>query len=177
MNIIIYNLIQIIIFPIFIIFIIIRLVLKKENLESIFQKFSINNGKVLEFDYIFHVASIGELNSISFILDYLGNRKKILITCSTITSYHLATNRKKNYQVKFLPYDFYPLVKLFLFKYKTKKFIWIDSEIWPNYLFALKINKIKIYLLNARMSSKSFNRWKIISRFIRDMGSKYRFIY
>ena len=42
--------------------------------------------------------------------------------------------------------------------------IFIDSEIWPKYVFNLK-KSIPIFLLNARITNKSFRRWKILGNF------------
>ena len=67
-------------------------------------------------------------------------------------------DKYSQYKILYLTYDFYPLVNIFLSKYKTRKFIWIDSEIWPNYLYGLKSRKIQTYLINARMSEKSFTK-------------------
>jgi len=176
MNILIYNFIHIIAFPFILIFFIFRIILKKENFNSFSQKLLVF-GKKENYDYIIHVASVGELNSISFLINEISENKKILITCSTLSAYKLAINKYSQYKILYLTYDFYPLVNLFLSKYKTRKFIWIDSEIWPNYLYGLKSRKIQTYLINARMSEKSFTRWSLVSSFIKEMGLIYKTVY
>ena len=176
MNILIYNLIQIIAFPFILIFLICRIILKKENFNSFSQKLLVI-GKKEKYDYIIHVSSVGELNSINFLINKISKNKKILITCSTLSAYKLAINKFNQYKIRYLTYDFYPLVSIFLSKYKTYKFIWIDSEIWPNYLYSLKSKKIETYLVNARISEKSFRRWKLASFFIKDLGSIYKTVY
>ncbi len=176
MNILIYNIIQLFLFPFFLFFFCFRILLKKENLHSFFQKL-LTLGKINSYDYIVHVASVGELNSISFLAKEIFINKKILITCSTLSSYKLAISKYKQYKIQYLPYDFYILVNIFLAKNKTNKFIWTDSEIWPNYLYSLRSRNIKTYLVNARISEKSFIRWGMASVFIKDLGSVYEAIY
>jgi len=176
MNILIYNFIYIIAFPFIFIFFIFRIILKKENFNSFSQKLLVF-GKKESYDYIIHVASVGELNSINFLIKEISENKKILITCSTLSAYKLAIDKYSQYKICFLTYDLYPLVNIFLSKYKTHKFIWIDSEIWPNYLHSLRSRKIQTYLVNARISEKSFIRWNRVSAFIKDIGSIYEQVY
>jgi len=109
MNILIYNFIHIIAFPFILIFFIFRIVLKKENFNSFSQKLLVF-GKKENYDYIIHVASVGELNSISFLINEISENKKILITCSTLSAYKLAINKYSQYKILYLTYDFYPLV-------------------------------------------------------------------
>ena len=59
MNILIYNFIHIIAFPFILIFFIFRIILKKENFNSFSQKLLVNLKKE-NYDYIIHVASVGE---------------------------------------------------------------------------------------------------------------------
>lgn len=177
MNIYIYNLIQILTYPILVLYFFLRVILKKETIESVSQKLFINDSSNNVYDYIVHVSSVGELNSINFLFQRLFLNKKVLITCSTLTAYKLAKKRYINNHVKFLPVDLFILVKIFIKKNKTKKFIWIDSEIWPNYLYLLRIKKVKNYLINARISQKSFDRWSYLSNFICKIGSNYERIF
>ena len=48
---------------------------------------------------------------------------------------------------------------------ETNAVFFVESEIWPEMLKSLKKKKIKIFLLNARISKKSFNRWKYFKKF------------
>ena len=176
MNILIYNLTHIILFPFFLIFLILRLFNKKENSESFFQKLFCKGDKNY-YGYIIHVASVGELNSINYLIQKIPQEKRILITCSTLSAHKLASKKYKQCSVKYLPYDFYPLVRVFLAKNMTDKFIWIDSEIWPNYLRILKSKKITTYLINGRISEKSFRRWKMATKFVKELGSIYKIIF
>ena len=56
-----YNLLQIFFFPIFFLIALIRIIFKKENLQSFNQKVLCNYdfSKIKEFDHIIHFSSIG----------------------------------------------------------------------------------------------------------------------
>ena len=177
MTILVYNTIQLVTYPFLIFYFLIRILIKKENYNSLSQKLFCSQKEIKEYDYIIHVSSIGELNSINFLYEHLLFNKKILITCSTLTSYNSAKSKYPNQDIYFLPIDMFIITNIFLKKNKTKVFIWIDSEIWPYYIFALNKKNIKTYLINARISKKSFNRWKFFKNFISIIGSKYEKVF
>ena len=41
----------------------------------------------------------------------------------------------------------------------------VESEIWPNLIFTLKKFKIPLILINARITRKSYKRWKKVPSF------------
>ena len=147
-----YNFLQIIFFPIFLLIALLRIIFKKENFTSFTQKVfcNYNFSELKEFDYQIHFSSIGELNSINYLVENLST-PKILLTCSTLSSYNLATKKYQKYKVIFLPLDFKWNINKFLQYIKIKKIIWIDSEIWPNWLVISKRKKIKNILVNGRL--------------------------
>jgi len=172
-----YNFLQAIFFPFFILIALLRIIFKKENFASFTQKFlcNYNFSELDQYDYLIHFSSIGELNSIDYLVENLSN-KKILLTCSTLSSYNLAKKKYRKYPVIFLPLDFKWNINKFLNHIKIKKIIWIDSEIWPNWLTISKRKKIKNILINGRLSDKSFSRWMIFSSFSKLLGSQYSLI-
>ena len=172
-----YNFLQVIFFPIFLFIAFFRIIFKKENFTSFNQKFlcNYNFSELNEFDYLIHFSSIGELNSIDYLVENLSNTK-ILLTCSTLSSYNLAKKKYQNYLIIFLPLDFKWNINKFLNHIKIKKIIWIDSEIWPNWLIACKRKKIKSILVNGRLSDKSFSRWMSFSSFSKLLGSQYSLV-
>ena len=173
-----YNFLQILFFPIFLFIALLRIIFKKENFTSFTQKVlcNYNFSELKEFDYQIHFSSIGELNSINYIVENLSTQK-ILLTCSTLSSYNLAKKKYQKYKVIFLPLDFKWNINKFLQHIKIKKIIWIDSEIWPNWLIISKRKKIKNILINGRLSDKSFSRWKNFSSFSYSIGSQYSLIF
>jgi len=49
----------------------------------------------------------------------------------------------------------------------------IDSEIWPNTILNLYKKHIPIVLLNARITKKTFKKWKLISFFSKNIFNKF----
>ena len=173
-----YNFLQILFFPIFFLIALFRIILNKENLKSIKQKVLCNYNftKLRELDHLIHFSSIGELNSINYLIENLST-KKIILSCSTLSSYNLAKKKYQNFLIIFLPLDFSWNINKFLSRTNIKKIIWIDSEIWPNWLIISKRKKIKNILINGRLSEKSYSRWSNFSSFAQLLGSQYSLIF
>jgi len=63
--------------------------------------------------------------------------------------------------------------KKFLNYWKPSIAIFIESEIWPNMIINIKRKNIPLILLNARISSKTFDRWKFFSNFSNFLFKKF----
>ena len=178
MNIFSYNIILTFFYPIILLVGIIRLSFRKESYLSFQQKFFANHdyNKFQKVKIIIHFASIGELNSIKFLLDKLNN-EEILLTCSTLSSYILSKKKYPHINIIFLPIDFQWNVKRFISNINLEKIIWIDSEIWPNWLNCSKKAKIKNILVNGRLSKKSYTNWIKLKSFSTYLGEKYELIF
>ena len=127
----------------------------------------------------FHVASIGEAMSILPLIDGCIKEKKInriLITSITLSSGKILEKRfnnnpKINHQ--FLPLDIISLINKFLNHWKPNLSIFIDSEIWPNLILKISEKKIPLLLVNARITKKSFDRWKLVIGFAKKIFGKF----
>mgnify|MGYP001329435929 CR=1 FL=1 len=169
------------IFLIFIIFspiiFLVRIISGKEDPKRFLEKFcfykNIQNTKKTIW---FHGASIGEIKSIIPIIISLEknkNIKKILLTSSTISSASVIKNHKfKKTTHVFFPIDTNYLTIKFIRYWKPQIALFIDSEIWPNMFKNLNKNKIPIILLNARITKKSFDRWRKFPNFSKNIFSK-----
>ena len=171
--------IVIILSPLIIIY---RIFNKKENPKRFLEKFSINKkdrgkGKLIWF----HCSSVGEfLSVIPLILELekMKNIKKILVTTSTLSSSKIF----EKYKFKKTTHQFYPLdniyiVNNFLNHWKPSSAIFTESEIWPTMISELERRKIKIVLINARMSEKSFRRWFSLKYFGKNILLKFNYIF
>tara|TARA_Y100001970_G_C14255683_1_gene875204 strand:+ start:2816 stop:4087 length:1272 start_codon:yes stop_codon:yes gene_type:complete len=166
-------------FPIFVLIIYFRKFIGKEDPLRFKEKFNLNyldKIQVNEKKIIwFHAVSIGEVLSIFPMITKLNNKRndlEFLITSVTKSSADLIEKEKdklKNITHKYFPIDEQNLVKKFLKHWKPKIAIFIDSEIWPNFLSEIKKRKIPLVLLNARITNKTKKRWKIISSFSKSL--------
>jgi len=153
---------------------------KKEDLIRYKEKLSkINISRDNGFLIWFHVASVGEAMSILPLIEGCLEEKKIdkiLITSITLSSGKILEKRfRQNTKVihQFLPLDVPVLTKKFLEHWKPNLSIFIDSEIWPNLILQIEEKKIPLLLINARITEKSFKRWKLIINFAKKIFEKF----
>ena len=150
-------------------FLYIRILKKKE--DPLRYKEKLGKYKIQNITSViwFHAASLGEVKSILPIILHYSKSKdhKILITTVTLSSSQYCADIFKNYPNiihQFAPIDTPIIVKKFLNHWKPKISIFVESEIWPNLI--LQSKKVsKLILLNARMSKKSFSRWRLLKKF------------
>ena len=180
----IYRFLTFFLYPIFALIIFLRIFFKKENKfrykEKIFSS-SFNPKKNENKKLIwFHASSIGELSSIMPLIDNLnGNNSKnleFLVTTVTLSSADLLEKKLSNYKNvahRFFPLDTEFLVNSFLNNWQPNLICFIDSEIWPNFLFKIKEKKIPLILLNARITEKTLNRWNFLSKFAKKVFDNF----
>ena len=156
---------------------IIRIFLGKEDRNRFKEKYGFlakNNGP--NQTIWIHGASVGEILSIIPIVKRFEKEKKIkriLITSSTSSSWHILSKFKFKKTVhQFYPFDLNFLTKHFINHWKPKLAIFVDSEIWPNMFNNLHKKNIPLILLNARITRKSFNRWKFFPNFSKKIFEK-----
>jgi len=170
-----YRMLTSFLYPILILLIYFRKIIKKEDQKRFKEKifpscFNINRTKDSKLIW-FHAASIGEFKSVLPIIEELNKNNKnleILITTVTLSSSNLATDELKrfnNVQHRFFPLDVRFLIKRFLLLWNPCAIFLVDSEIWPNLIFSASENKIPLAIINARITSKTFNRWMLMPNF------------
>ena len=155
----------------------VRIFLGKEDPKRFLEKFCIYSNKLkIKKTVWFHGASVGEVLSVLPIIKSLEKNKKIkkiLLTSSTTSSALIF----KKYNFKKTIHLYFPIDTNY-FTYKFIKYwnpqvaIFIDSEIWPNMIKNLYLQKIPIVLLNGRITEKSFSRWKKFQNFSKKIFGK-----
>ena len=157
-----------------------RKIRKKEDSISYREKLSkIEISREEGFLIWFHVASVGEAMSILPLIESCMEEKKInkiLLTSITLSSGKILKKRfNQNAKVihQFLPLDISVWTNKFLEHWKPNLSIFIDSEIWPNLISQISEKKIPLLLINARITKKSFKRWKLITSFAKKIFEKF----
>ena len=179
----IYRCLTFILTPLFVLLTYCRLILKKEDKlrykEKIYaSSFNTerNNKKKLIW---FHAASIGEVLSILPLIEELNSINKnleFLITTITLSSANLLKKKLikfNNAKHRFFPLDTKNLSKKFLSKWKPNLVCFVDSEIWPNFLFEIKEKKIPLVLINARITKKTYEKWNFFPNFAKKVFSNF----
>jgi len=158
--------------------ILIRLLKKKEHPRRFKEKFSINTRKRISGKLIwFHGASVGEILSIVPLIEKLEKERsinQILVTSNTLGSSSILSNLKLKKTIhQFFPIDTKHHSNKFLNYWKPSVAIFIDSEIWPNMINNIKKKSLSLILINARITDKSFKKWKMFKFSARDIFQKF----
>ena len=156
----------------------IRLLKKKEDLKRFKEKFVFYTKKRIKGKLIwFHGASVGEILSIIPLVEKLEKNKKIkqiLITSNTLSSSKILSNLKLKKTVhQFFPIDTNYHTKKFLDYWNPSVAFFIDSEIWPNMILNIKKRSTSLVLINARITTKSFKKWKIFPSLTKNLFEKF----
>jgi len=118
-----------------------------------------------------HGASVGEITAASRLASKIQEKypkRRIVISAMTHSGKERAIeimDRLRNFV--FLPFDFLPMVRKSLRSINPQVLILIETEIWPSLLFLAKRRGVKIILANARLSEKTFRRYKMVKSFSR----------
>ena len=161
-------------FPFILILIFFRKLLGKEDSkryrEKIFSSSFLSNRNFKKKLIWIHAASIGEITSVIPVIKKLSEENlelDFLLTTVTLSSGNLikkSFSKNNNIQHRYLPIDSNHLVKSFLDGWKPDLIMFVDSEIWPNFLIEIEKRKIKSLLINGRVTTKTYKRWKLFPK-------------
>ena len=178
-----YRCLTIFLFPLALFLIFCRSIFNKEDKlrykEKIFSSAFKSNRNSEKKLFWFHAASVGEFLSILPLIEEINNSSKnidFLITTVTLSSSKLLEkklNQYNNITHRFFPLDTEGLSRNFLNIWKPDLVFFVDSEIWPNFLFKIKEKKIPLVLINGRITKKTYNKWKIFPNFARKVFNNF----
>ncbi len=119
-----------------------------------------------------HAVSVGETRAAQPLIDALLARHPghaILLTHMT------PTGRDTGEEVFgdrvhrcYLPYDYPFAVRRFLEHFRPAAGLLMETELWPNLIAACHARNIPLSLVNARLSEKSFGRYRLGGGFVRE---------
>ncbi len=117
-----------------------------------------------------HAASVGESLSILTLIARLRELRpgmNILVTTGTVTSAGLMAQRlPRGATHQYVPVDRPAWVRAFLDHWHPDAALFVESELWPNLVLETHRRKIPSALINGRMSTRSFARWRRMQGFI-----------
>ena len=112
----------------------------------------------------FHAASVGEANAALPVIETIAAERpevRMLLTTATVTSARLARARlPRGVLHQYVPLDNQSFVQRFLRHWRPDLAVLVESEIWPNLVLETKAQDIPLLLINGRMSTSSFKRWR-----------------
>jgi 3-deoxy-D-manno-octulosonic-acid transferase len=111
-----------------------------------------------------HGASVGESLSILPLVERLGAERPgvaVLVTSGTVTSAELLARRLPAGAIhQFLPVDTPGGARRFLDHWRPDLAVFVESELWPNLLLTAKARGVKLALVSAKLSDKSYAGWQ-----------------
>jgi len=112
-----------------------------------------------------HAVSVGEVLTARALLPELRERYprlKIFLSTTTMTGQQIAAKQLQYVdQVFYFPFDLGFVVERTLRLVKPRLFIMMETEIWPNLLRACKRTGVRTVLVNGRISSRSYPRYRL----------------
>ena len=110
-----------------------------------------------------HGASVGESLSILPLVERLRAERPdvaVLVTSGTTTSAALLAKRLPAGAVhQYVPVDAPGAARRFVARWKPDLAVFVESELWPNLLLEAKAAGMRLALVSAKLSDRSFGRW------------------
>jgi 3-deoxy-D-manno-octulosonic-acid transferase len=120
-----------------------------------------------------HAVSVGEVQAVSALVRMLLREHPDLpVHITTTTPTGSATVRRlfgEQVGHSYMPYDLPHCLNPFLEALRPAHLLMVETEIWPNLLFACRRHGISTLLANGRMSERSFRRYRRLGRFTRQV--------
>ena len=111
-----------------------------------------------------HAVSVGEVNAVAPLVNALLRRypgQRLLLTTITPTgSERVRALWGERVVHVYAPYDIPGAVARFLRAFRPRIALIVETELWPNLLFACRDRGIPAYLVNARLSERSLRGYR-----------------
>ncbi|MEP6906858.1 MAG: lipid IV(A) 3-deoxy-D-manno-octulosonic acid transferase [Pseudoxanthomonas sp.] len=134
------------------------------------ERYSSYTQPVPPIDVWLHAVSVGEVNAAVPLVDALRRtypQLRLLVTTITPTGSERARALwGDGIEHVYAPYDLPGAVNRFLHHYQPRLALVMETELWPNLLFACKDRGIPLYLLNARLSARSLRGYRVLAPLI-----------
>lgn len=128
----------------------------------------------------FHAASVGESIALLGLIENIVEERpltNILITTGTTASANLINTRLPKKTIhQYVPLDVGKFVCNFLDHWRPNLAVFTESELWPCLIATTHARKVPLILINARISRKSFSKWKWLKGLVSSILSKFDII-
>ena len=120
-----------------------------------------------------HGASVGEMVAISPLVKEIKNlmpERKVLVSAVTVGGYDMARQimPEADAIINF-PLDLPFVASSMVSRIRPGIFIMVETELWPNFLRAIRERNIPAMMMNGRISEKSAKSYRYLSSLLRDM--------
>ncbi len=121
----------------------------------------------------FHGVSVGEINALVGIVEYVRDRRPELpcvVSTTTRTGYELACRKFAGLHVFYMPLDFSWAVQQALARLQPALLVLAELELWPNLITLAHRAGTRVAVVNGRLSERSFRGYRrlrpLVSRWL-----------
>ena len=143
------------------------------------EKLGLNLGEPLaKKSIVFYGVSVGEVLALQNLiiktkqefLDY-----NIVVTTGTKTGQEMAKKKLGDVAdyITYFPFDFPFCINNFFKKTNPEVIIIAETELWPNIAYCATKHNIPLYIVNGRMSDRTYGSYKKLSFFFKPILQKY----
>lgn len=114
-----------------------------------------------------HAVSVGEVLAISQLVAELRNanaKREVFVSTTTATGQQLARQRFGADRVFYMPLDFRFALRPYFAALRPSLLVLAETEFWPNLVHSAKKNGVTVAVVNARVSDRSFPRYRRFRR-------------
>jgi len=126
-----------------------------------------------------HAVSVGEVRAVEPLLGQvrvLFGDRPIVLSTTTPTGQTLARSRSDVDRVIYFPIDLPGPVRRVLDRVRPSVVIMAETEIWPNFLRAAAARNVPVFMVNGRISDKSYRRYRMAGRWLEPVLGHYRLL-
>jgi len=121
-----------------------------------------------------HGASVGESLAALPLIEKLLYDGNVLVTSGTVASANVMSRRLPVSVIhQYVPLDTQKAVNRFLDHWKPDAALFVESEIWPNFIWRARALGKPLVLANARLSDRSYPRYKKYSFIFRELFASF----
>ncbi len=122
-----------------------------------------------------HAVSVGEVMLAQTLINKLNFKNDIVLTTSTPQGQELAKNKlsDKCKMITYFPYDTKKAVDNAVKAINPEIVIMVETEIWPTFSQRMKELAIPLFIVNGRISERTFNSYKKLAFFFRKVLCNY----
>ena len=177
----IYNFFILIFIPIFVLRILFKSTADSGYRKLFFNRFGFNlerfpssKKKIIWF----HAVSLGEVIGSQGLIKKLSQNFDIVLTTSTPTGLRKAKDiYSKNVVIHYAPWDLFFIINRFINFYNPHAILVFETELWPNMISMANKKSIPLYLMNGRVSEKSYQRYTLWSWLFSEVLQRITFLF
>ena len=125
-----------------------------------------------------HALSLGETLSSQEFIERLKNQGYDVCLSTTTRSGHQIAEQRFSGSIPIMqfPYDWPPAVRRVQDQVKPDLFVLVETDIWPNFLDRLRRANVPSVLINARVSPRSYSRYRLVGAWWKRVLNLFTFI-